>query len=219
VAALIAGYGSSSDALGGTRGDIGQFVRTAIDMLMAVTVWKLTRAPGTRAWVGAGLLLGNAILGVGEIPFLLGFVSPNSLSNRIRYFHVVLVEDLLFIAVALLAVAALVRMRPPPWPHHRLRRSWVAGLVACVVVAAGGYLAAFFLYSSSGSFYFRVIFTAVMAVALPLYGLLGRPTALAAGLLASWFSFVLPIVIGIFNYWNDFSSRSDIGVVVFGLPT
>ena len=190
-------------------------VNSVVSVVVAVIVWRLTRADGTRAWNGAGLLLGCGPLAL--IGALVEITDIKDALDSFGYRSLVVYNGILFAVVAAITAAALPGLSRPPWHRRRPRPAWAAVLVAGAVVSAVFILIA--LVPSWSDFEGRLdlplIAVALLAVALPVYGIVGRPAALAVGLLASWFTVALPIATLFFTDEGNASARRMTSLGVF----
>jgi hypothetical protein len=198
---------------------LGQAPAAIVNIAVGVAVWRLMRAGGTRAWVGAGILISYAAYGVVFLPTQAAASVRRIGHGAIDYRDAVLIKSAIFGVLAVFAIVALNRLRQPPrWPRPP-RSAWSAVLITGALASAAGYFAI-----NPPTEVFRVsglplLLLPVMAAVVPPYVMMVRTTALGVGVLmtvlASGVAYAVPLLI----YWPSQPHLDRLGGVLFSVGT
>jgi Hsp70 protein len=199
--------------------DYPVFVITAplIEALVGVAVWQLMRRAGPRAWAGAGLAAGFALLTVARLPVSDYWYQPlwGEVLTPLKDCFLV-AGEVLSVAAGALAVVAFVRARRSSGLRRPARPLAAGALVACSLVTAMVGLATANSFSLTGARYQdSTLAVAAVLVLLIVAVAAVRPVAAAVGLIAAWLVYLVDSEVGPLVYWPLLDAEQHRATVAF----
>jgi len=228
ISAALLGWASLSPLYRTSSGSafaLASFLPTKWYVILAAVVDLVAGAclllPRTKQLVGPGLLLGNvAVSAGGLVSLLVALLGPDSYGSG---FWLAFASSLAEVAAAGLALMAVVRTEEIRWSRWPMRAAFVWVIV--LVAAAAAVAVAFHIHNIASLVSHQdlttAIWTAVMALAVPVCALAVQPVRFAIALLGGWLAADVVFLVYHFLYLGVLHGNgvpvSSVPLIVFTL--